>query len=234
MAIGGKSGDAEVIRPHISKPFAPDKAMSKQDAVSRHLAIVDRALREFFPEDFYKRCMYAAFGISSLLNDEGISAHAVGGDFLCAVVSEDGSQLSLQGFGASTPSEPSHFWVRSGGVTIDLGPMYLAHESSYPAPPPPILRWYGPTPLPSFMAYREQIEYAADVQVVNPGIRQRMSEFVALCRAHNRSERGRIAPPSWQLRDHESLDYAARKCDPWAMAAVEFLRRSLKAEFPPL
>jgi hypothetical protein len=175
--------------------------------------------------------MYAAFGVAALLKDEGICAQVIGGDFLCAVVSDDGMQLSLQGFGTAGAGEPSHFWVHAQGTILDLGPMYLPYESSYPAPSPPFFRWPLSRPLPSFIAYRERASYANDVEIADPEIRQRCADFTELCRATSRLQNW-MRPQSWQLRDYQSLRYAAQKGDPWACAAMEFLRRSLKAEFP--
>lgn len=206
--------------------------MTGEDVTTRALALTDVSLRAFFPNDFHKRCMYAAFGLSSLLQDSGVSAQVIGGDFLCALVSSDGTQMSLQGFGSSGQGEPSHFWVETQGFTLDLGPTYLPYESRYPAPSPPIIRWPVSSSLPAFLAYRERVRLAEDVVISSPEIRQRNAEFVACCRQMNRSEAGRMLPNAWQLKDYQSLRYAASKKDPWALAASEFLRRSLKAEFP--
>ena len=206
--------------------------MARSDPISKAFAITDHSLREFFPADFYKRCMYATFGMAALLRDEGACAQVIGGDFLCAVVSDDGMRLSLQGFGTTGAGEPSHFWVHAQGTILDLGPMYLPYESPYSAPPPPLLRWPLAVPLPSFIAYRERVRYADNVEIANSEFRQRSADFVQLCRATSRLKSDEMRPQAWQLRDYQSLRYAAQKGDPWARAATEFLRRSLKAEFP--
>lgn len=206
--------------------------MGGEDPITRALAIADASLRTFFPNDFHQRCMYAAFGLSSLLRDTGISAQVVGGDFLCALVSKDGTQMSLQGFGTSGRGEPSHFWVETQGFMLDLGPTYLPYGSSFPAPSPPILRWPVTSPLPAFLAYRERARFAEDVVISTTEFQKRNTEFVAHCRETNRSKAGRTLPNAWQLKDYQSLRYAASKKDPWAIAANEFLNRSLKAEFP--
>jgi hypothetical protein len=206
--------------------------MTKLDSITRAFAITDLSLREFFPGDFYKRCMYASFGMAALLNDDGMRAQAVGGDFLCAVVSDDGQQMSLQGFGTNDGGEPSHFWLQAGGNLLDLGPMYLPYESSFSAPSPPLLRWSLSSRLPGFLAYRERVKYAEGVDIATPEIRQRNADFISACRANRELHGEDIRPPQWQLKDMQSLRYAAQRQDPWALAACKFVRRSIKAEFP--
>lgn len=206
--------------------------MASQDSITRAFAVTDRSLRAFFPDDFFKRCWYAAFGMAALLEDAGVPAQVIGGDFLCTVVSSDRTQLNLQGFGTRQAGEPSHFWVHTDSLMLDLGPMYLPYESSFAAPPPPMLRWPLSAPLPPFVVYRERARYAKDVAIMEPTIQKRTTEFVAMCRRENRSQVGRAFPPGWQLKDYQSLRFAALKGDTWAVAAGEFMRRSLRAEFP--
>lgn len=206
--------------------------MAREDPITRALAVTDQSLRQFFPADFHKRCMYGAFGLASLLEDAGVAAQVIGGDFLCAVVSDDGQQMSLQGFGTLGAGEPSHFWVHAHGLLIDLGPMYLPYESSFSAPSPPMITWPLSSPLPDFIAYRERLRASHDAELADPTLDQRRADFVAHCRAANRAHIGRALPRAWQLRDYQSLNYVAQKGDPWAVSAIEFLRRAFKAELP--
>jgi hypothetical protein len=53
-------------------------------------ALVADAVRQEFPTDYYKRCMYAALGIAALIRDRGVDARTAGGDFLAFVMSRDG------------------------------------------------------------------------------------------------------------------------------------------------
>jgi len=206
--------------------------MRARDPIGQALAIADASLREFFPTDFYKRCMYASFGIAALLRDQGIPAHVVGGDFICAVVSTDGEQMSLQGFGTRHDGPPSHFWVLSGDHLLDLGPMYLTHESSFPAAPLPILRWPVAISMPDFIRYRERERYVEGAENLDPVMREKIAAFLLHCR-QIRDDASRDFPlPAWQLKDSQSLRFAAQKGDMWASAAMEFLRRSMKATFP--
>jgi hypothetical protein len=206
--------------------------VTKLDPITRAFAITDLSLREFFPADFYKRCMYASFGMAALLKDEGIRVQLIGGDFLCAIVSDDGRQMSLQGFGTNDSCEPSHFWIHAGGNLLDLGPMYLPYESPFPAPSPPLLRWSLASRLPAFLAYREHVRFAEYVDVITPEVRQRNAAFISACRSNREVHGEHVRPSQWQLKDMQSLRYAAQRQDPWALAASEFLRRSFKAEFP--
>lgn len=206
--------------------------MTKEDPIGQALAIVDVSLREFFPGDFYKRCMYASLGIAALLRDEGVSAHVVGGEFICTVVSRDGATMTLQGFGGSKDGLPSHFWVLAAGQQLDLGPMYLSYEASFPAAPLPILRWPTAVKLPNFILYREHARYAGDVELLDPVIREKNIAFLSHCRSVRDSASSRFPVPTWQLKDSQSLHFAARRGDMWSRASVEFLRRSMKAAFP--
>jgi hypothetical protein len=176
--------------------------------------------------------MYASFGVSALLNDAGMSTQIIGGDFICAVVAKDGSRMTLQGFGGKPGGMPSHYWVEAQGTLLDLGPMYLPCESSFPAAPLPVLRWPAMSQLPDFVAYRERVRYAGEAQIANPEFRQRNAEFVSYCREVGRAHSGSISLGTWQLRDFQSLHQAATAGDSWARAVMVFLRRSLKAEFP--
>lgn len=175
--------------------------------------------------------MYAAFGLSALLNDDGLSTQIIGGDLLCAVVAKDRSTLSLQGFG-SRSSEPSHYWIEVQGMLVDLGPMYLPYESSFPAAALPVLRWPVTSKLPDFINYRERVRFAHDMEIANLAVRQRNAEFVALCRNIQRSHSEAIDLGAWELSDFQSLNRAAAEGDSWAQAAIIFLRRSMKANFP--
>lgn len=206
--------------------------MPARDPVSQALAIADVSLRGFFPTDFHKRCMYASFGLAALLHDEGISARLVGGDFVCTVVSRDGAQMSLQGFGTTIDGPPSHYWVLADDHLLDLGPMYLPYESSFPAAPLPILRWPTTIALPDFVLYRERERYAEGVEIHDPVMREKNIAFLSHCRSTRDTASRGFPLPSWQLMDSQSLRYAAQKGDLWAMASMEFLRRSLKASFP--
>ena len=105
--------------------------MAQTDATLHALLVTDATLRATFPSDFHKRCMYASVAIASLLEDAGLEAEVAGGDFMCAVVSTDGRQLSLQGFGTSGVGESSHYWVHANALHIDPGPAYLPYESPY-------------------------------------------------------------------------------------------------------
>lgn len=207
--------------------------MAHADPVLSALLVTDAALRAVFPSDFHKRCMYAAFAIASLLEDAGLDAQVAGGDFLCAVVSTDGRQLSLQGFGTTGVGEPSHYWVHANGMLIDPGPAYLPHESPYPAAALPVVAWASPSPLSDVLAYRERVRVTPDAAISDPVIAQRVADFVARCRTRRDSGSASNHPPFWLLRDMASLRHRAQRRDPWALAAKTFLRRGMKADFPP-
>lgn len=207
--------------------------MAHADPVVSALLLTDAALRAVFPSDFHKRCMYAAFAIASLLEDAGLDAQVAGGDFLCAVVSTDGRQLSLQGFGTTGVGDASHYWVHANGMLIDPGPAYLPYESPYPAASPPALTWANALPLPPVLAYRERVRVTPDAAISDPVIAQRVADFVAHCRTRRDAGSAWGHPPFWLLRDMAALRHRAQRRDPWALAAQTFLRRGMKANFPP-
>lgn len=207
--------------------------MQNIDNIAQSMAVVDAVLREYFPNDFYKRCMYAAFGLRLLLNDAGIDASIIGGNFFCLVVSDDNSRASLQGFGSDVSDMPSHFWVEAAGVLIDLGPYYLPHESSYPAASMPAIRWPLSTPLPRFLGYREDIRYASNVELQSdPVIMKRMEDFLARCKERSRPDCIKPNLPTWQLKNTESLRFAAQKKDLWACGALSFLKHHSQDALP--
>lgn len=206
--------------------------MAQTDPIMQALLVTDAALRATFPSNFHKRCMYASFAIVSLLKDSGLEAEVCGGDFLCAVVSTDGRQLSLQGFGTSGVGEPSHYWVHANGLHIDPGPAYLPYESPYPAAALPAVAWTSPSPLPEMLAYRERVRVVPDATISDLAIAARVADFVARCRACCDAGIVPARHPFWLLRDMASLRFRAQRGDPWAGAAQTFLRRGMKATFP--
>jgi hypothetical protein len=207
--------------------------MAKQDPIARSLAIVDKALRAAFPDDFDKRCMYAAFGLRSLLQEAGLSPEIVGGEFLCLALSPDGKRATLQGFGKPNSQEPSHYWVELGKTLIDVGPHYLPRNSSHPSVPIPFVRWSLAAPLPRFLRYRAVIRYDPHVTLVSDAeILNRMDDFLARCQQENQAATGEVKLPTWQLKDMASLQYAAQRGDPWARGTSMFLRHSATIQLP--
>jgi len=196
------------------------------------MGLIDSMLRELFPDDYDARCMYAAFGLSSLLRQLGLDARIVGGDFLAFVVSKDGRQANLQGFGQGSDSAlPSHFWVESSGRLLDLGPHYLPRKSSFPAATIPAIA----LPLaqsPLFLRYRPKIRYEPDVQLASDdAITGRMRAFLKEC--NRRWEKGiRPTLPTWIFNGKEALQRAATGRDPWAQSAIQFARRARIEELP--
>jgi hypothetical protein len=199
--------------------------MAKQDPLSSTLATVDHVLRQRFPDDFDKRCMYAAFGLRALLRRTGIGSEIVGGRYTCFVVSADLQHASHQGFGTGSNDQASHYWVEAQGYLLDPGPHYLPLRSSFPAAPIPMVRWPLASPIPHFMRYQEQARYHQEAKLrSSQEIQDRMNQFLAACE----EARTDVATPCWQLKGMESLRYAAGNRDRWALGALRFI-----AEYPP-
>ncbi|MDA9489562.1 hypothetical protein [Bradyrhizobium sp. CCBAU 11361] len=196
--------------------------MNLSSLIARTLAIVDKSLRSDFPNDYQKRCMYAAFGASALLQDAGHPAAIVGGDFVAFVVATSGERAGLQGFGFGK-DEPSHFWVTLDNTIIDLGPHYLPRDSRYPAQPLPLVAWSPASRLPKYLRYRAEIEYDPAVRLNStPEIEKRMDTFVARCRKRFAEQRGQPKLPRWVLMGEASLAEAAAGGDAWAQNALRF------------
>lgn len=199
--------------------------MVKPDPLSSALATVDCVLRQRFPDDFDKRCLYAAFGLRTLLQRRGIASEIVGGNYTCLVVSTDMQQASHQGFGSQSTDKLSHYWVEAQGYLLDPGPHYLPLRSSFPAAPLPMIRWPLASSIPHFMRYQEQARYAQEAKLQSSQeIQDRMSDFLVACE----QAPGDAPMPCWQLKGLESLRYAAGKNDPWALGALRCI-----AEYPP-
>jgi hypothetical protein len=206
--------------------------MLNQDPITRNLAIVDQTLREVFPDDFDKRCMYTVFGLRYLLTEAGLSPQIVGGDFLCLMLSTDNRKTTLQGFGGGTVG-PSHFWIEANGILIDLGACYLPRGSSYAAVPTPVIRWPLSIPLPHFLRYQAHIRYHYDVALHSDvTITQRMDEFLERCRIRSQTETRQLKLPSWELTGHASLKSAAQKGSIWARTAIVFHQRMPREQLP--
>jgi hypothetical protein len=127
--------------------------MNLISTITRSLYVVDRSLRKEFREDYYKRCMYAAFGTTALLQDAGFKANIVDGDFLAFVVARFEQRAGLQGFRLGT-DQPSHFWVEVDDAIVDVGPHYLPDHSRFPAASMPFIAWSPVSKLPLYLRYR--------------------------------------------------------------------------------
>jgi len=205
--------------------------MTQPDAISRAMAVVDASLREFFPDDYHCRCFYAAVGLASLLEADGFPSQVAGGDFLCAVISKDGKRKNLQGYGLSPTGAPTHFWVRTRDLLLDLGPTYLPARSSFPLAKLPVLRWELENPLPDYVDYSEAQRHVG-IRLDDLELRKRVDAFRAHCQAKMQSCGESITLQAWELSNHQSLVNAAKKGDPWTEAMLSFLRAGAKANVP--
>jgi hypothetical protein len=206
--------------------------MRIESAIVRILAIVDKALRNEFADDFDKRCLYAAFAVFALLQDEGFDTHLAGGDFVAFVVARSGERVGLQGFGYGR-DQPSHFWVEVQDTIVDLGPHYLPQGSSFAAAAMPLVAWQLSDGLPVYLRYRAHMRYDPAVQLQSfPDVMARKDRFVAGCRAKYAAQRGQPRLPSWLLTSPMALELAAREGDVWAKNALRFAAGIDKSQLP--
>lgn len=200
--------------------------------VERATSLVLRTLKRTFPDDFDRRCFYAAAGTRHLLGSAGIDARIHAGDFCALVVSKDGSRAGLQGFGGATESLTfSHYWVETASLLVDLGPHLLPKGSSFPAAPIPILAWNKHEPLLSAFRYRLLERYLPDAEMRFPeDISLRMTSFLS-----NLSERWARKRSStsvaWLLTSENEAIRAARR-DVWAAGVLRFEREVNTASLP--
>ena len=200
--------------------------------VERVLCVVDRCLKGQFPDDYYKRCLYASFGVHGLLQAMGRSPAVVGGNFLAFVVSRDQRQASMQGY-ASDSGEHSHYWIELDGAIIDLGTYYLPIGSSFPASEMPALLWDTGYRMPKGLRYAPEACYASpEVAHLEPHVIEKMVPFLAAC--HARMAQPLVKPKigKWLVTSPSSIKKAAIKGDLWARAVMRY--ESMPAEPLPI
>lgn len=196
-----------------------------EDETRRALRVVDKALRDFFPNDYFKRCMYAAFGIRDVLRARGIAAEIVGGDFKCFMLSRDRQGHAMDGFGGSKQGGlPSHFWLECEGFLLDLGPHYLPKKSKHPFVAAPAVRWRLRASLPNFIQYQPTQRYGRKTVLASTNeVNARMAVFVELCCKLDRSTKPLPSRWDWELTDMASVESAASRGDRWAQGAIRYL-----------
>ncbi|NKK74024.1 hypothetical protein GFL21_28855 [Rhizobium anhuiense] len=193
-----------------------------EKAVARSFSIVDRALRRTFPDDYHKRCMYAAFGMQTLLSDFGHDASIQGGDAVTFMVSRFGHQAGMQGF-ANAQEGHAHYWVVAAGQLIDIGPHYLPRDSGYPAADVPLVCWDIAAGLPPFLRYRVIEDFGPLTGLVTTNeIHERMGSFIGQCRSKARNQVGQPKLPMWLLTSREAVERSAAQGDVWAKGALRF------------
>jgi hypothetical protein len=203
-----------------------------ESAIVRALGVVDRALRKDFPEDFDKRCMYAASATCVLLHEAGFESTIVGGDFVAFVVSASGHRAGMQGFGGGK-DQPSHYWVRVSDKIVDIGPHYLPWSSSFPAATLPFVAWSQASAPPKFLRYRPTVDYGRSVQrLATFDSVDRSEAFVNNCRRRFESQSGQPKLPAWLLTDWKSLKTAAEHGDFWARNAIRFSNETDESSLP--
>ncbi|WP_060477712.1 hypothetical protein [Pseudomonas monteilii] len=190
--------------------------------VERVLCVVDRCLKNQFPNDYYKRCLYASFGVHRLLEEMGYSPVIVGGNFGAFVVSRDERLAGIQGY-ASNSGEHSHYWVELNGSLIDLGTIYLPVESSYAAHEMQAMFWNLNQLLPKGLKYDAKARYStSDASHLAAEIIEKMDIFIRACQ--ERMAKPLVKPKigKWLVTNQASIQSAAKKGDLWARAMIRY------------
>jgi hypothetical protein len=207
--------------------------MISEHKIAQVLSVVVRSLRKEFPEDFYKRCAYAALGTRALLSELGINAEIVGGDFVAFVVATDNSRGGLQGFGGGQ-AYSSHFWVLvENRLLVDVGPHLLPAGSSYPIAKMPLVAWDFETPLPAYLRYRALERFPAGAPIGTLlGHEERSGRFVESCRKRAVTQVVGTAPVSWLLTGERATYDSAKRQDKWSIGALRFADLSEATTLP--
>ncbi|MFD1611203.1 hypothetical protein ACFSCW_05240 [Sphingomonas tabacisoli] len=198
--------------------------MSGRDlaAIEHMLGVVEACLLETFPDDFYRRCAFSAFGMRALLRDAGADPVLVGGQFAALVSAPDGSRQALQGFRSGKEPHP-HYWVEANDRLIDLSPHLLAFGSDYPILPMPALAWEMSAPLPAAFRYRARQRYPDDSPMsIDPDLCAQADAFVARCRAVIADAERAPRLQCWVASNYASLLAAVQRGDAWASDAKRF------------
>jgi len=189
--------------------------------LERMLTVVERTLRKEFPADFHKRCGYAAFGLRALLDDAGIEAEAMGGDFAALIITRDGNP-AMHGF-AHGQEQCAHFWIELPDRLIDLGPYFLPNEASSPIAQMPAVAWDKTHPLPHYLRYRPLLRFPKDAEMAeDQTIKARSTRFIEQCRQRMAGQVGPAKFTTWIVTGPASAQIAANKRDLWALGAVKF------------
>lgn len=198
----------------------------------RMMAIVEAMLREMFPDDFFRRCAFAAFGLRALIEDGGVEARLVGGQFGAFVMTPDRRRLAVQGFG-SGPEPFPHLWVETPAYLIDLGPHLLAFGSEYRIVGMPAVIWDLAAPMPAALRYKASGTLPPGARIsADRSVSDLCDVFVDRCRdrelACPKGERLR----TWIATNYGSLEAAVRLRDRWALGAKRFERTAQHQPLP--
>lgn len=206
--------------------------MKLSQAITRAAYVADRALRTTFPTDFDKRCLYAAFGLHSSVQQMGCRSNIVAGDFLALCVAKNRAGYSLQGYQRSE-GHFAHYWCEVEGRIVDLGPVYLPVSSRYEAAPAPMSAWPLDTELPPYLRYRARERYSENAELFDiPEITERMARYLEACRQKLNALKGQPSFKPWLLSGPKSVETAARKGSIWAEGAQLFERSCNRDELP--
>lgn len=192
--------------------------------LERIFYVVDLELREQFPEDYWRRCMYVAAATKFLLEALDEKPIIVSGDFICFVVSPESTSARFQGY-AGDDTSTAHLWVECRDTILDLMPYYLPEDqnNSSPTCTTAPIAWRPSKKLPSGMTYIAKAKYATDVEFGGmDGLQEKINAFSEACKLRMKNTR-KVKPKfKWMLRDAKSLDEMAQRGDPWAMCLAKY------------
>lgn len=190
--------------------------------IERVLCVVDRCLKSQFPDSYYKRCLYAAFGTHVLLEELGYCPEIVGGEFGAFVSSKDQRTGAFQGYAGDSNDHP-HYWVEVDGAIVDLGTHYLPVASSFPAFDIPAVFWDLKNTFPKGLKYVEAARYSSsDVSQLAPHISEQMIPFLASCRARMAKPLVKPKIGRWLATSPAAIEKAAQKGDLWARGIFRY------------
>jgi hypothetical protein len=197
--------------------------MNVEIVARRALVVIDRELRREFPDDFYARCYYSAAALTQLIRDNGGAAALKTGNMAGFIVSIDGQQAGLKGFGGS-PDGTAHLWVEAAGRLFDLSFHYLPYDAQRASVAMPVVAWESTAAHPDYLQYEvlQDTTQEGHFTFDEPAKRARLASFIDKCRARFRAQTGNPKLPFWLLERPQSVVAAASRGDAWANAALRF------------
>lgn len=193
--------------------------MQLDKSIARIAFVVEKSLKKYFPDDYDKRCMYAAFGMHALAKKQKHDSIIVAGGFAALTVALDNSNAAYQGYNDGD-GEFGHYWCEIDGHTVDLGPSFLPVSSRFPAANAPLVMWPLTKELPASLRYAPKIRYHTDVQPhMADDIMERLEGFLKVCDQKFAALHGQPKTKSWVLSGPIALSAAAKSGDLWASAS---------------
>lgn len=190
------------------------------DDIVQSAIVVDLALRSYFPDSYFMRCMYAAKATEHVLKSKGHVSYICGGDLEAIMARKDGT-YSRAGFFGDGKMVHGHFWACTGsGFLVDLGLHYLPIERKY--------KGHANAPYVVWPLSDQEMDYCKHtlrVRIVPGGnftdtpFREKIGGLLRICDDLLHGDLPPMKTP-WIMSGHQSVLERSRQGDFWAKAAI--------------